>query len=159
MYTSKIIAIAAAALLLTGCQKAKTQGDRHYKVPTVEVLLKWNQGQNEWTVQLDGGAEKNPKDAKTIIPQGAEPTMFVVDIAGNATFKNPGGLSVWEGVNAKSSPQAGINSSQIVGPIVSKTGKTLVFFDLNQGTPVTLNYELHFNDGIPSVDPIIENNP
>lgn len=160
MYMSKITAIAAAALLLTGCQEAKMQGDPGYPGPTEEVRLNWIQGQNSWMVHLNGGAAQNPKNAKTVIPQGADPTMFVVNISGhpNATFKNPGGLSVWEGANAKSLPQQGINSDQIIGPIVDKNGKTLVFFDLNT-SQVTLNYALHFNNSIPSVDPIIENNP
>ena len=159
MYMRKITAIAAAALLLAGCEKAKVQGGPAYPGPSEEVRLNWNAGpSNNWKVQLNGGAEKNPKDAKTIIPQGAEPTMFVVEIAGPATFKNPGGLSVWEGQNAKASPQPGINSTQIIGPIVTEKGKKLVFFDLNT-TKVTLNYELHFNNGVPTVDPIIENNP
>ena len=160
MYTSKIFAVAAAALLLTGCEKATMQGSSHYKVPTEEVQLKWNGApDNNWKVRLNGGGEQNPKDAKTTLPQGADPTMFVVNISGhpNATFKNPGGLSVWEG--QKSLPQQGINSTQIIGPNVTENGKKLVFFDLNQGNKVTLNYELHFNNGIPTVDPIIENNP
>ena len=82
--------------------------------------------------------------------------MFVVDIAGHptASFKDPGGLTVWTG--SKSAPQQGINSTQILGPVITKDGK-LVFFDLNQGNPVTLNYALHFNNGVPSVDPIIDN--
>lgn len=162
MYTSKIFAVAAAALLLTGCEKATMQGSSHYKVPTEEVQLKWQGApHNNWKVRLNGGGEQNPKDAKTTLPQGAELTMFVVDIADNqnATFKNPGGLSVWEGQNAKLSPQPGINSTQIIGPFVTNKGKTLVFFDRNQGNKVTLNYALHFNNGIPTVDPIIENNP
>jgi hypothetical protein len=159
MYTSKIFAVAAAALLLTGCEKATMQGGSPYPGPTEDVRLSWIQGQNKWMVHLNGGAAQDPKNAKTIIPQGADPTMFVVNISGhpNATFKNPGGLSVWEG--QKSLPQQGINSTQIIGPIVTENGKKLVFFDLNQGNKVTLNYELHFNNGIPTVDPIIENNP
>jgi hypothetical protein len=160
MYTSKIIAVAAAALLLTGCEKAMTQGGPPYPGPTEDVRLSWIQGQNEWMVHLNNGAAQHPKNAKTIIPQGADPTMFVVEISGhpNATFKNPGGLTVWEGVGAKSLPQPGINSDQIIGPIVTEKGRKLVFFDLNT-TQVTLNYALHFNNGIPTVDPIIENNP
>src|SRR5687768_2345574 len=111
MYTSKIFAVAAAALLLTGCEKATMQGSSHYKVPTEEVQLKWNGApDNNWKVRLNGGGEQNPKDAKTTLPQGAELTMFVVDIAGAATFNNSGPLSVWEGENAKSLPQSGINS-------------------------------------------------
>ena len=160
MSMSKTIAIAAAALLLTGCQKAKMQDSSPNKVPTEDVELKWKAGsQDNWKVKLNGGAETEPKNAKTTLAQGADPTMFVVYISDNenVTFKDPGGLSVWEG--AKSSPQPGINSTQIIGPIVTNKGKTLVFFDLNRGNKVTLNYELHFNNGFPSVDPIIENNP
>ena len=35
-------------------------------------------------------------------------------------------------------------------------GRALIFWDLNQGDAVTLNYSLQFNSG-PSVDPIIDN--
>lgn len=163
MYMSKITAIAAAALLVTGCgkdQQANARRGPDYPGPSELVRLKWQGGsQNQWKVDLKG-VEKAPKDAKTIIPQGDGPTMFVVDIDGHkdATFKNPNGLSVWEGENAKSSPQQGINSDQIIGPIVTKDGRKLVFFDLNT-KKVTLNYALHFNNNVPTVDPIIENNP
>ena len=157
MYMSKITAIAAAALLLIGCGKAQMQRG-HYKVPTVEVGLHWDTATNKWLVDLDGTGKQNPKQAKTIIPTGADATMFVVDIAGAQTFKNSGPISIWECENAKSLPQSGINSNQIIGPFVTKNRKSLVFFDLNT-TKVTLNYELHFNSGIPTVDPIIENNP
>jgi hypothetical protein len=108
-------------------------------------------------VKLNGGGEENPNAATTHLGTGTGPTMFVVDIQGSstATFKDPGGLSVWTG--SKSTPQAGINSTQILGPIITKQGK-LVFWDLNQGSSVTLNYSLHFNEnGVPSVDPIIDN--
>lgn len=82
--------------------------------------------------------------------------MFEVDIQGNpsVSFKDPDGLSVWTG--SKSSPQSGINSTQILGPVVTKNGKQLIFWDLNQGDAVTLNYSLQFDSG-PPVDPIIEN--
>ena len=83
--------------------------------------------------------------------------MFVVDILGNsgASFKDPDGLSVWPG--SKSIPQSGVNSTQILGPIVTKNGKELVFYDLDEGDAITLNYSLHFDNGTPSVDPIISN--
>ena len=158
MYMKTTIAIAGVALLLTGCDKAQMQRG-HYKVPTVEVALHLDAATNIWTVDLDGSGKQNPKNAKTVIPTGADPTMFVVDIKGAQTFRNSDPLSVWEGANAKTLPQSGINSNQIIGPFVTKNRKSLVFFDLNQGNKVTLNYELHFNGGTPSVDPIIENNP
>ena len=163
MYMSKITAIAAVALLVTGCGEPKMQRNADYPGPTEEVKLKWQGGpvQNKWKVELSNQQEKDPKDAITVIPQGADPTMFVVKISGHntATFKNPGGLSVWEGgPGAKSLPQQGIKSDQIIGPIVTENGRKLVFFDLNT-TQVTLNYALHFNNGLPTVDPIIENNP
>ena len=82
--------------------------------------------------------------------------MFDVDIQGkpSVSFKDPDGLSVWTG--SKSAPQSGINSTQILGPIVTKGGKQMIFWDLNQGDPVTLNYSLQFDSG-PPVDPIIDN--
>ena len=84
--------------------------------------------------------------------------MFTVDIPNNVNvkFKDTAALDVWEGDNAKSQPQAGINSTQILGPIITNGGKQLIFFDLNQGPAVTLNYKLNFDQG-PSVDPIIGN--
>ena len=84
--------------------------------------------------------------------------MFVVDIQGPPTvsFKDPGGLDVWEGEGKKMQPQPGINSTQILGPIVTKKGKQLIFFDLNQGGSVTPNYRLNFDSG-PSADPIVDN--
>ena len=50
-----------------------------------------------------------------------------------ASFKDPNGLSVWEGANAKSTPQQGVKSTQILGPIVTENGRKLIFYDLNQG--------------------------
>jgi hypothetical protein len=84
--------------------------------------------------------------------------MFEVDIQGpgssTISFDDTNGLSVWTG--SKSTPQAGINSTQILGPIITKQG-SLIFWDLNQGGPVTLNYSLHFKNGVPPVDPIVDN--
>jgi hypothetical protein len=107
-------------------------------------------------VKLNGGGEENPDTATTTLTKGTGPTMFEVDIQGSTTvsFKDQDALSVWTG--SKSAPQAGINSTQILGPIITKQGK-LVFWDLNQGDRVILNYSLHFNNGVPSVDPIIDN--
>ena len=86
--------------------------------------------------------------------------MFVVDIDGStATLKASGRPYCREGL--KSTPQPGINSTQILGPIVftdKHNKQTLVFWDLNQGGPVKLNYSLHFNEpGARPVDPIIDN--
>lgn len=110
-------------------------------------------------VQLGSDPAKKPADAHTKLGYGVGPTTFIVDIVGNATatFKDPGALSVWEGATAKSQPQSGINSTQILGPIVCKGGKQLIFYDLNQGDPVTLNYQIEFNNGVKPVDPIIDN--
>jgi hypothetical protein len=84
--------------------------------------------------------------------------MFVVDIQGSSppTFKDPGALSVWTG--SKSAPQQGVNSTQILGPVIEKDGKSLVFYDLNYGDPVILYYGFSFKEpGIPPVDPIVNN--
>ena len=35
-------------------------------------------------------------------------------------------------------------------------GRALIFWDLNEGAAVTLNYRLNFDSG-PSVDPIVDN--
>lgn len=165
--TGRMMALAAVlggSLLLAGCEARKAQAPGNPPNPgprQVVTLIPSGTAPNiTWEVQFPGKQPQAPKTAKTILAQGVGPTMFVVQIAGPQTlsFKDPGGLSVWEGAGAKSSPQQGINSNQILGPIITKDGK-LVFFDLNQGNPVTLNYALHFNNGIPSVDPIIENNP
>ena len=108
-------------------------------------------------VKLNNGPEVKPALAKTTLAKGTGPTKFIVDITNypTATFKDPGGLSVWTG--SKSAPQSGINSTQILGPVVTDNGRKLIFYDLNQGPPVVLNYELHFNSGIKSVDPIVDN--
>lgn len=155
-----IAIITATALLVAGCgaPKVRNSGNPKQPGPPEKVLLTWSQSDNAWKVQLNGGPQKDPKTAKTTLAQGTGPTMFIVDINGstNATFKDPGGLAVWTG--SKSAPQSGINSTQILGPVVTKQGKQLVFWDLNQGDPVTLNYGLYFNEsGIPPVDPIIDN--
>jgi hypothetical protein len=109
-------------------------------------------------VQVDGNPAKKPADAHSILARCTAPAKFTVDIVGNtsASFKNSGGLDVWEGEGQKSQPQSGINSIQILGPTVDKQGR-LIFYDLNQGDPVTLNYRLNFNNGVPSVDPIVDN--
>ena len=139
----KFAVVSVVALMLAGCGGPKVQGN-----PS-------QQGQAP-QVKLNSGPEVNPAAAKSTLALNTGPTMFVVDIAGHptASFKDSGGLTVWTG--SKSAPQQGINSTQILGPVITRDGK-LVFFDLNQGNPVTLNYALHFNNGVPSVDPIIDN--
>ena len=122
-----------------------------------EVQLHWVQ--NAWKVSMNHGPDEDPGKAHTKLDRDTVgPTMFTVDIPNNspASFKQTGALDVWEGDNAKSQPQSGINSTQILGPIVMKGGKQLIFFDLNQGDAVTLNYQLNFDQG-PAVDPIINN--
>lgn len=154
---AKIAAACAAIVALAACGG----GDKGVKtnpsqVKTERVHLIWKQATNSWKVKLNGSGEMDPGVAKTVIGAGDAPTMFVVDIQGNtnATFKNPGSLSVW--VGPKLPTQSGINSTEIVGPVITGNGR-LVFFDLNQGPKVTLNYAIHFNNGVPSVDPIIDN--
>ena len=157
----RIAAILAATLVLASCghQPVRGNGNPEKPGPPKKVHLVWQA--NQWKVSLNGNAPVNPATAHTALTRNTDgPTMFEVDIQGStpATFKDPGGLDVWEGANAKSQPQAGINSTQILGPVVTNNGKRLVFWDLNQGNAVTLNYSLHFNEaGIPSVDPIIDN--
>jgi hypothetical protein len=153
-----IAVIAAVTLLLAGCNARKVQGGG--KPPaagaTQKVHLVWQAG--AWKVSLNGGNPQSPNTAKITLTKDTGPTEFVMDIQGSTTvsFKDPGGLDVWEGVNAKSQPQTGINSTQVLGPTFSKNGKQLTFWDLNEGDPVTLNYRLNFDSG-PSVDPIIDN--
>jgi hypothetical protein len=148
--------IAAATLLLAGCGGPQVRGNGNPAKPgpPQKVHLVWQA--NQWKVSLNGGPLGNPATAKTDLVRNTGPTKFEVDIQGNtpASFKDPDGLSVWTG--SKSAPQSGINSTQILGPVVIKNGKQLIFWDLNQGDAVTLNYSLHFDSG-PSVDPIIDN--
>jgi hypothetical protein len=159
-----IAVVAAATLILAGCGAPKSagngttgggNGNPPNQGPPQEVHLIWKQATNEWKVKLNNGGEENPKTAKITLPQGTGPTMVIVDIAGypGATFKDSGALDVWE--NAKGS-SPGINSTQILGPIVTKQGK-LVFYDLNLGNAVTLYYSLNFNNGVPPADPIMDN--
>jgi hypothetical protein len=156
-----IATITAAALLVAGCggpspstsPKPQAVGDNPKKQGPPELVhLKWKG--TGWKVKLGNGNEEDPDKAKTTLREG--PTMFVVDIQGkNATFRNQDPLAVWEG--SKSAPKSGINSTQIIGPSFNKQGN-LVFWDLNQGPPVTLYYSIHFNEpDVPPVDPIIDN--
>ena len=150
-----IAVISAAALAVAGCGGQQVRGGNPAKPgPTQKVHLVWQT--NQWKVALNNNAPVDPASAKTDLARNTGPTMFEVDIQGNtpASFKDPDGLSVWTG--SKSVPQSGINSVQILGPVVNKNGKQLVFWDLNQGDAVTLNYSLQFDSG-PSVDPIILN--
>lgn len=153
-----VAAIVAATLGLAGCgaPKAVHNGNPAQPGPTQKIHLIWKGA--EWKVKLNGGNEEDPKTATTKLNKDVGPTMFEVDIQGatQASFKDPGGLSVWTGDKLK--PQSGINSTQILGPIVTKRGNqsVLTFWDLNQGDHVVLNYSLHFDSG-PSVDPIIDN--
>ena len=153
----KVAALCAATLVLASCsgERSLTNGKppKQGQTEQVRLVLKGS----VWKVQLKGGGEEDPAKVHTKIGKDVGPTVFVVDISGNAaTFNNTEPLSVWTG--DKNVPQSGINSTQIVGPIVDKDGKRLMFVDLNYGDPVTLNYSLHFNEpGVPAVDPIIDN--
>jgi hypothetical protein len=167
-------ALCAGAILVSGCSKGNVQGNGTGTAgggaasgggpakpgPTQKVLLVWKQATNEWKVKLNGGAEQNPKDALTNLPRNtAGPTKFEVSINGGGSSPpsfSADPLWVWEGDGQKSSPQNGIKSTQILGPVIAKDG-TLVFWDLNQGDRVTLNYQFNFNNGAPPVDPIIDN--
>lgn len=170
MRMKTIIAVSAAALVLAGCKNQASTSNNTVppgahqppaKGNNQSVELVWHPGTGSqpgtWKVKLNNGQEQDPATAKTTLNPEDGPTMFTVKVGGAATFKDDGGLDVWEGDNAKSQPQSGINSTQILGPIVSKSGKELTFFDLNYGDKVTLNYRLNFNGTVPSVDPIIDN--
>ena len=168
MYMTKIAAISAAALLVVGCGDRKAHEATNNTVTTGPIKPKgqgtgqtvdlvWNNGNGTWKVKLNNGSPQDPDTAKTTLAPGVGPTMFTVNISGSATFKDEGALDVWEGMNEKANPQPGINTTQILGPIITKNGKTLVFYDLNYGTGVRLNYQLNFNGTTPPVDPIIDN--
>jgi hypothetical protein len=154
-----IAALVAATTLLAGCGHKDVRAGNGNPVkpgPPQKIHLLWKSG--TWKVKLNGDPnEQDPKTALTTLVKGVGPTEFDVDIqtSAPATFKDDG-LAIWEG--NKSNPQTGINSTQILGPIVSADRKTLIFYDLNQGDPVQLSYSLSFKEsGIPSVDPIINN--
>jgi hypothetical protein len=169
MQITKIALISAATLLVAGCGGHKTNGNSagntansgpikpHGPGSGQTVDLVWNNGNGTWKVKLNGGPEQDPKTAKTTLDANVGPTMFTVNIGGNATFADEGALDVWEGQNEKANPKPGINSTQILGPVVTKNGKTLVFYDLNYGSGVRLNYQLNFKGTVPPVDPIIDN--
>ena len=175
MYMTRIALIATAALVVVGCKpqqasnNAADQGQANSAQqaqyiprppgPDQKIILVWKQATNEWKVKLgNNGPELPPDQAKTQLNKDDGPSKFEVHISGHptATFKDPGGLDAWEGQNMKNQPQTGINSNQILGPVITKN-KTLVFWFLNQPSPVTVNYRLNFNNGVVSVDPIIEN--
>ena len=164
-----IAAIGAATLLLAGCSSRSGPGNGTGNTggsanahqpnkpgPDQRVLLVWQQ--NDWMVKLNGGPATKPADAHTKLDYNVGPTKFIVDISGNttATFDDSS-LSAWEGANAKSQPQAGINSTQILPPVVAKNGKELIFYDLNQDGAVTINYQLGNKTWPKLVDPIIDN--
>lgn len=156
----RLAVICAASVLLAGCVGGKSPQAQRKQPPKQgavrKVLLIWQDP--EWKVQLPGKAPVKPDQAKSKLDPNVGPTKFEVTFQGAGTgltvFKDPDGLSIWEG--SKTSPQSGVKSTQIIGPFVSKDGKMLVFYDLNYGDPVNLSYELMFNDK-PKVDPIIEN--
>jgi hypothetical protein len=158
-----IAMLGAAAMLLSGCgHKAVPEGGGGNPNPVKpgavqQINLIWKKSTNEWKVKLPGDPnEEDPKSAVTHLAKGVGPTMFELDIQGSSplpTFKDDA-LTVWEG--DKSNPGGGKATTQILGPVLTKKG-TLVFWDLNQGDPVKVNYSLHFNNGVPDADPIIDN--
>lgn len=167
---TRIAAICAATLLLAGCEAQQAPSNAaeqvqnnaaeqaQFPLQIERVHLVWNPGQNKWMVKLNNGPEQDPAAAHTPLDPDSGAAMFIVDIAGNPpgdpTFKDPGGLTVWEG--AKSNPQG---STQIVGPVVATgpgNNKKMVFWDLNQGNAVKLYYSINLSDGT-SIDPIIDN--
>ena len=168
----RIAVICGSALLVASCgggeknvqppaaqkKKPPEQGE----VQTVELELK---NDNTWKVKVKNTNEQDPKKAKTILAENVGPTMFEVTIKEGtpATFTATDPLAVWEGAGpngqkAAQPAQWGISSTQIIGPYLKDGGKKLVFYDLNYGSKVTLNYALRFKEnGVPPVDPIIEN--
>ena len=165
MRTQTIVAISVAALLVAGCGDRKAPNNMAASGPVKpvkqgngqQVDLVWNNGSQTWKVKLNGGNEKEPDEAITTLDPQVGPTMFTVNIGGAATFADEGALDVWEGKNEKANPKPGINSTQILEPIITKNGKTLIFYDLNYGDAVRLNYQLNFKGTVPPVDPIIDN--
>jgi hypothetical protein len=159
----KIALVLAATLVVAGCGKSQNvrgNGNPAGPGPTQKIQLVWKHATNQWKVKLNGGSEQDPKSAHTPLARNTTgPTMFEVSIDGGGstppTFASDA-LWVWEGPGQKSSPQNGIHSTQILGPVLAKDG-TLVFWDLNQGSNATLNYQLNFQNGVPPVDPIIDN--
>ena len=162
----KMIALSGAMLLLASCgsghQPTKTGGHPAKPGPAQLIKLIWHQGNKTWTVIMPGNPnEQNPKSAETQLAYGVGPTMFQVDIQGGNPSTGPffktDGLDAWAG--AKTDPhQPGITTTQILGPVVTNGGKTLVFFDLNQGDSGKLGYSLSFTDPqVPPADPIIDN--
>ena len=163
-----IAAIFAATLMVAGCSGPKGggqgtttgNGNPAKSGPTQKILLVWNKAKGEWKVKLNGGNAQDPKSALTTLDRNTTgPTMFEVSIDGGGsappTFTDDA-LWVWEGKGLKSSPKQGINSTQVLGPMMNNKGN-LIFWDLNQGDAVTLNYQFNFKNGIPPVDPIIDN--
>ena len=148
----KIAMVFAATMLLASCQKPGTAGGGNpvKQGQAQDVHLIWNQGQNKWKVKLNTGPEQDPSTARTELVKGTGPTMFTVRITGPAGFKDPDGLTVWE-----KSKSGAAGSTQILGPVMTKQGN-MVFYDLNQGDPVTIYYSLNLDNG-QSVDPIIDN--
>jgi len=170
--SSAVAVVAAATLILGGCAPRSGGGGNGTgngggtatpcppapvaPGPDQQVHLVWQA--NEWMVALGGNPPVKPAAAHSHIPRCTGPTKFVIDIVGNTTasFKNQGSLDVWEGDNAKLQPKQGINSTQILGPEITND-KKLVFYDLNEGGAVTLNYQINFNNQIKPVDPIMDN--
>jgi hypothetical protein len=150
-----ILAISAATLILEGCARNPNPVAAGQ---TQKVHLVWHKTGQYWKVKLNDGGEEDPKTATTKLDKGVGATMFEVDIQGadsnSISFKSDGGLSVWEG--DKSAPKSGINSTQILGPVIDKHGN-LIFWDLNLGNPVILSYSIAFDNGVPTVDPIVDN--
>lgn len=161
-----VVVLCAATLLLAACGKHDTpgtggngsgngsgsgNGNPLKSGPGQDVHVKWKT--DHWEISLNGKNDVLPKDALTEL-KDVGPTMFTVRVTGrNVTFAdNP--LTVWTGQKSDNKP--GIEGTQILGPIVDKNNK-LVFFDLNQGDAVKLNYAIHFKNGVPDVDPIIDN--
>ena len=155
-----ICAVCAATLLLAGCGHHKPglgNGNPHSPGTEQQIHLLWKNPTDGWRVKLGkNGNEQKPADFHTQLAKDVGPTQFTFDIQGptTASFKTAGALDVWMG--SKSSVQSGINSTQVLPAVIDKDGKRLVFYDLNQGDPVTLNYQLNFDSG-PPVDPIIDN--
>ena len=146
-------------MLVAGCGHPQVRGNNPARPgPPQLVHLIWKQATSTWKVKLDDDPnEQDPKTAETKVAWGVGPTMFQVDIQGGGsspTFNESNGLTVWTG--DKNFPQSGGKTTQILGPVFTKQGN-MVFWDLNQGNAVKLNYSLHFNNNIPDADPIIDN--
>lgn len=160
-----IAVILAATLVLAGCgSKSGTGGNAggnvgvttQFKKPMKKgddqtVRLHWKDG--KWWVNINGGPDKDPSTATSDLKKDVGPSKFEVTIAGKSTtFAAADPLQVWEDSKTSNPP----GTTQILGPDISRDGKKLTFYDLNQGPAMKLYYSITLANG-EKIDPIIDN--